>query len=208
VLKLLEPLGFDLREAENGQQAIEIWQTWRPHLIWLDIRMPVMDGYQTASRIKQMAQANHLQAEQSTNNLKLVNTKIVALTASAFEEEQAVILAAGCDDFLRKPFREADIFTKMEQHLGTQFVYEQDVEVATPTLNKADIMAGLSVVPVQLRDRLKQAALSGDMDDVEATITQIQSYHSPLATHLTQLANAFDYMKILTLLQEVHNESF
>ena len=96
LIKLLNPLGFELKEAENGQQAIEVWEEWEPHLIWMDMRMPVMDGYTATQQIKA--------------HLKGQATAIIALTASVLEEERAVVLSAGCDDFLRKPFKENDIF--------------------------------------------------------------------------------------------------
>jgi PAS domain S-box-containing protein len=95
LLNLLQPLGFELSEAEDGQEATEKWSEFDPHLIWMDMRMPVMNGYEATQHIKASPGGQ--------------NTKILALTASSFEEERARILEAGCDDFLRKPFRETDI---------------------------------------------------------------------------------------------------
>ncbi|MEO1800864.1 MAG: response regulator [Cyanobacteria bacterium J06629_2] len=111
LVKLLESVGFSVREAENGQQAIAEWQSWSPHLIWMDMRMPVMDGYEATQRIKETTEGQ--------------NTKILALTASAFEEEKAIILSAGCDDFVRKPFKEEVLFDKMTEHLGVQYLYAE-----------------------------------------------------------------------------------
>jgi signal transduction histidine kinase len=96
MLKLLAPFGFELREAVNGQEAVEIWRTWHPHLIWMDMRMPVMDGHEATKRIKRMSQSNHAPVPN-------VDTVIIALTASAFEEDRRMILDEGCDDFVRSP---------------------------------------------------------------------------------------------------------
>jgi signal transduction histidine kinase/CheY-like chemotaxis protein len=98
LLKLLQPVGFHVQEASNGQEAIEIWQQWQPHLIWMDMRMPILNGYDTTQHIK-----TYLQGQA---------TVIIALTASTLEEEKAVVLAAGCNDFVRKPFPEGIILTK------------------------------------------------------------------------------------------------
>ena len=92
LVKLLAPLGFEVREAANGQEAIEMWQVWEPHLIWMDMRMPVMDGHEATKRIKETTKGQA--------------TVIVALTASGLEEERNLILSEGCDDYLRKPFYE------------------------------------------------------------------------------------------------------
>jgi CheY-like chemotaxis protein len=80
LVKLLEPLGFEVQEATNGTEAIEIWDSYSPHLIWMDIRMPVMDGYEATKRIK--------------STTKGQATAVIALTASVWEEEKAVILSA------------------------------------------------------------------------------------------------------------------
>ena len=110
--KLLDTVGFDTRIATNGKEAIALWQTWQPHLIWMDMRMAVMDGYEATRRIKAKSQ-----------NQKTV---VIALTASAFEEQQEEIFAAGCDDLVRKPFQEEVIFEKMSQYLGVKYIYEED----------------------------------------------------------------------------------
>ena len=111
LVKLLESVGFAVREAENGHQAIADWSSWSPHSIWMDMRMPVMDGYEATQRIKETTEGQ--------------KTKILALTASAFEEEKAIILSAGCDDFVRKPFKEEVLFDKMTEHLGVQYLYAE-----------------------------------------------------------------------------------
>ncbi|NJM27292.1 MAG: response regulator, partial [Pseudanabaena sp. RU_4_16] len=90
LVKLLTPIGFEVKEAEHGQAAITMWENWSPHLIWMDMRMPVMDGYEAARQIKAQPKGQA--------------TVIIALTASAFEEERAVVLSTGCNDFLPKPF--------------------------------------------------------------------------------------------------------
>ena len=106
--KLLQPLGFELKEAINGKQAVEIWEEWQPDLIWMDMKMPIMDGYDATKQIKSTPKGNR--------------TKIIALTASVLEEEKAVILAAGCDDFVRKPFRDSNIFEAIKKNLGVEYI--------------------------------------------------------------------------------------
>ncbi|RMD69663.1 MAG: response regulator, partial [Cyanobacteria bacterium J149] len=111
LIKLLQPFGFELQEAENGKEALKIWQNWQPHLIWLDMRMPVMDGYETIKQIKSTIQGNA--------------TVVIALTASVLGNQQQIILDAGCDDYVRKPFLDSTIFEMLEKHLGVKFIYEK-----------------------------------------------------------------------------------
>ena len=112
LMKLLTPLGFEVKEASNGQEAIEIWNQWQPHLILMDMRMPVMDGYEATKYIKSTTQGNA--------------TAIIALTASVLEEEKAITLSAGCDDFMRKPFKEYTIFEVLTKHLGVKYIYAEN----------------------------------------------------------------------------------
>ncbi|NER81338.1 MAG: response regulator [Leptolyngbya sp. SIO1D8] len=108
--KLLSPLGFNLREASDGQEAVVIWTQWQPHLIWMDLRMPGMDGIEATHKIKTHPQWSY--------------TKIIALTASGLEEDWTEIAAAGADDFLRKPVQRLEILDKISEHLGVQYIYK------------------------------------------------------------------------------------
>jgi PAS domain S-box-containing protein len=106
VAQVLEPLGLDLRDAKNGQEAITVWQAWNPHLILMDMVMPVMSGHTASQYIK-----THLQGR---------DTVIIALTTSTLEADTDTILDTGCDAVIRKPFREAEILQILEQYLGIQ----------------------------------------------------------------------------------------
>ncbi|MGL6137896.1 MAG: ATP-binding protein, partial [Planktothrix sp.] len=86
LIKLLSPLGFQVKAASNGEEAIALWDSWQPHLIFMDMRMPIMDGYEATKYIK--------------SHVKGHATAIIALTASVLEEEKAMVLSAGCDDFM------------------------------------------------------------------------------------------------------------
>lgn len=116
LVNLLNSVGFAVRGVQNGKECIEQWEMWRPHLIWMDLRMPEMNGYEATQHIKRTENGNQ--------------TVVIALTASAFEEERTRILAAGCDDFVRKPFRVSDIFEHMAKHLGVRYEYESDSHVS------------------------------------------------------------------------------
>ncbi len=185
LIKLLNPLGFELQEAGNGQEAVKIWSQWQPHLIWMDMRMPVMDGYTATQTIKSTTQGQA--------------TAVIALTASILEEEKAVVLSAGCDDFLRKPFREAEIFEAMHKHLGVRYIYEdytlknkQQVNVLT-----AKAMAAL---PTDLLNQLEDAILTCDLG-LMVTITEKIAVENPsLSEALATCLHQFEYEKVLNLI--------
>jgi CheY-like chemotaxis protein len=110
---LLETVGFEVRDASNGQDALELWRTWRPDLMFMDQRMPVMDGSEATRRIRRA------EADQ-----RRPRTSIISLTASAFEHERDSILKNGADEFVVKPYSEETIFSVIARHLGVRFVYE------------------------------------------------------------------------------------
>jgi GAF domain-containing protein len=111
LVQLLKPLGFEVKEATNGEEAIALCQSWSPDLIWMDMRMPIMDGYAATKEIK-----TRLEDQAPT---------IIALTANAFEEERMIALSIGCDDFVRKPFQENVILEKIAEYLGVKYIYEE-----------------------------------------------------------------------------------
>ncbi|MCA1994766.1 MAG: response regulator, partial [Coleofasciculus sp. S288] len=190
LMKLLNPLGFELKEASNGQEAIAIWEHWEPHLIWMDMRMPILDGYETTKRIKATTKGQA--------------TAIIALTASIFEEERAIVLSAGCDDFVRKPFREADIFDTMHKHLGVRYVCDKpiDLQPRETTDSNALTPSAFATLPSDLRTNLQQAAICIDMDKIDRVLTQIRTHNAALAEGLALLAADFKYDQIADLIQQ------
>ena len=131
------------------------------------------------------------------------------MTASVLEEEQAVVLSAGCDDFVRKPFREADIFEMMGKHIGVRYVYEEteeDTERAAPTIQAeagaALMPTNLAALPPDLLSNLAQAATRLDMAMITSLIDEIRAHNIGLADGLASLADEFRYDEISTLIQE------
>jgi signal transduction histidine kinase/DNA-binding NarL/FixJ family response regulator len=189
LLKLLEPLGFEIREALNGQEGIKIWEKWDPHLIWMDMRMPVMDGHEATKRIKATTKGQA--------------TVIIALTASAFEEDRKIILSEGCDDFVRKPFREAEIFDRLAKHLGVRFVYEGLVEEGKEEKAAKDVLtsAELASLPADWVADLYQAAVQADAELILGYLDQVRDQNGPLADALASLVHNFRFDIIMALTQ-------
>jgi CheY-like chemotaxis protein len=185
--RFLSDLGFSVREASNGQEAIDQWGTWRPNLIWMDMRMPVMDGYAATRYIK-----GHLQGQA---------TAIIALTASIFDSDRQLVLDAGCDDFVRKPFQQAVIVDKLIQHLGAEFVYadpEQDAPASetAPQPLSADSLADL---PAEWRSQLYRYATQADQSAMQALVDQLPEDRAPLRQALTDCIENFQFDKIMIL---------
>ncbi|HMQ32977.1 MAG TPA: ATP-binding protein [Chloroflexaceae bacterium] len=189
LVEWLSAAGFAVREAANGQEAVELWETWEPHLIWMDMRMPVMDGYEATRRIKA--------------SLKGQATVVVALTASAFEHEQVTIRSAGCDDFVHKPAREAVIFDTIARHLGVGFLYDEpELPEASETAATAPLdPRRLAALPPALVRALAHAAEEVDPDAAAAAIAQIGGHDPALAAELEGLVAQFRFDTLQQLTQ-------
>ena len=118
-------------------------------------------------------------------------------TASAFEEERADILTSGFDDFLCKPFRDADLFALAEKHLRVRFVYREE---APPRLSPAPDPKALAALPEALRTGLAEALVRLDTVAVDQTIAAIQARDAQLAAALAAWARDFQYERILALI--------
>jgi len=188
LVKLLQPLGFDLKEASNGQEAIQKWEEWQPHLIFMDMRMPVMNGYEATQYIKSIVKGNAI--------------AIIALTASVLEEEKAIVLSTGCDDFIRKPFRASQIFEAIEKHLGVEYIYEE--EEPDRTLTKSPILSleDLTVMPQEWLDRLYDATESLDDELVLELIQEIPQKYYLLAEKLMTFVENFQLDNITKIIEK------
>jgi CheY-like chemotaxis protein len=196
--------GFEVREAINGQEAIEKWESWEPHLIWMDLRMPVMDGHEATKRIKGTSKGQ--------------DTVIVALTASAFEEDRALIQSSGCDDFIRKPFREEEIFDALSRHLGVRFVFEEesaDLGVVRPedAASAREILtpARMATLPASWISELHEAAVQLDAEVIHGLLNKIRDYHPPdsvnVADALAGLVHDFRFDTIMAITVPVPSTS-
>ncbi|MGC1527078.1 MAG: ATP-binding protein [Phormidesmis sp.] len=188
LVDLLSLVGFEVEATPDGKEAIARAQTWHPHLIWMDMRMPVMDGYEATRQIRLM-----------DNNNNSPGPKIIALTANAFEEERAAVLASGCDDLVRKPFRTHTIFEKMAEHLGVKYVYADDPAKSNTLPAQALQPEDLAVLSTRWRSRFHQAALEIDAETLQTLIEQIPLEHQHLRPPLLALIQTFGFDELLEL---------
>lgn len=183
--QLMEEIGFTVHAVTNGQDALTEFKSWQPHLIWMDIRMPGMDGYEATRLIK------------NENDAKTV---VIAVTASVFEDEREKVYAAGCDDFVRKPFQEHTIFEIMAKHLNIDFMYQplhvNSESEGSVKLNAADINTQLSPDWITA---CHQAALRGRTDELNALVVQISGEHPLIAQALQKLVEELDFKQIVSL---------
>ena len=188
--RLLEPLGFELREAANGQEAVALFEQWHPDLIWMDIRMPVMDGLEAVRRIRATKAG--------------ADTKIIALTAHALEEEREPIMAAGCDDLVRKPIREQELFGALARHLRLKFIYEKAPrQESTPEAPGLTLRPEqLDALPAELLQDLRQAVVELDTARTHALIEQVTERDASLGRALNTLATQLGYKRLLKLLKK------
>lgn len=188
LVRMLEPVGFQVCEAVDGVEALDIMDEWEPHLVFLDKRMPLMDGMETARQIK----ASHSRGE---------FPYVIALTASAFTDERVMLMNAGCDDYMSKPFREEMLFAKIKKFLGVHYVYEDGridmmAEHSESTVARITPEA-LGTLPAPILDRLKEATILGDMDKFDAIIEAISEHDAGLADSIADLVEEFAYGPIL-----------
>ena len=188
LMELLTPIGFEVQAATNGQEAIAIVQSFSPHLIWMDIRMPVMDGY---------AVTRQIQARDFPPPV------IIALTSSAFEEDRQIALAAGFDDFVRKPFRAETIFAKMAEHLGVRYIcaedkYGEENPLSSPSPRPLTAF-DLTAMPTAWIEQLHQAAIELNTKKIRQLIAQIPPERPNLTNTLNDLADRLCYEDIIDL---------
>lgn len=197
LMKLLTSVGFEVQEARNGEEAIALWQSWNPHLIFMDMRMPLMGGHEATQQIR-------LLEKQTIRNPV---TKVLALTASAFAEQRDEMLLAGCDDFIGKPFKVQEIFEKITEHLQVEYLYEEtSVSVSEQSLQQppqgldADL---LQVMPSSWIERLHLAASQGTDLEILKLTKEIPEEFAVLAKIVENLADNFQFEQITDAIAKI-----
>jgi two-component system, sensor histidine kinase and response regulator len=200
--KMLSRGGFEIKQAINGEEGIQLWREWQPHLILMDMRMPLMDGIEATRRIKLDPAAKE--------------TVIIALTASAFEEQRHAFMAVGCDDFIRKPFQFEDLAAKISQHLGIQDFAQSSSQSSSPlkiappndrtappaSVGGAELQLILSTLPPAWKMQLRHAAIEGDDLRIFELLQSLSIEHHALVQKITELATNFQFDQIASLVQD------
>lgn len=182
---LLTAVGFEVFEAVNGLEGIEKFVQVQPHFIWMDRKMPVMDGIESTRQIRALPNGK--------------NVKIAAVTASVFLEQRQELLVAGVDDIVNKPYRDSEIFESMTRNLGVQFIYEMPNDQSE--LNKKDesdaLVAALHLLPSELLQRFHEAVTELDIERCNELIAEIEKTNSVLAKQLFARVHQLDFETLL-----------
>jgi PAS domain S-box-containing protein len=192
--RLLKIIGFSMQEAENGAEAIRLWQEWKPDLILMDVRMPVMDGLEATRRIRQHPGGTEI--------------AIIALTASALNDDRHAIMQSGVNDFLSKPCQEDELLQKMQACLNITYLYD---DAAAPR-NDSGANAGsgsksaaiqdlLQEMPPELARDLQLAIQNGDKGRLDQLIEQVGEWDVAISHALKDLADRYEYDALTRLLE-------
>ena len=214
MMKLMTSVGFEVQAVENGEAGIACWQSWRPHVILMDWRMPIMNGYETTQAIRDLEALNRQhnseqrtfttdQCSVNTTGLSDARTIIIALTASVFEDTQAECYDAGCDDFQCKPVHQSVLFEVLARHLNLEYLYDDQgshidsLETQHPqAMSDQDIEYQLSHLSKERLAQLLQATLELDEEQIGQQLSEIMTDYPYLATKLVRLFKALRFDKI------------
>lgn len=197
LLNMLDPLGFSVLEASNGQEALNKAVEFQPDVILLDLRMPVMDGFEAMRRIRKWPNG----AEQV----------IITISASAFEHNRQESLDAGSDDFLAKPFRLQKLLDLLRTHLGLTWIYANEIEATKDTPNRSattdepDEESRLIIPPPDQIAILFDFAMRGNVRKIVKQadkLEQSDERYTPFATELRNLAKQFKMKEIRAFVKQ------
>ncbi|RDH86699.1 MAG: hypothetical protein DIZ78_07290 [endosymbiont of Escarpia spicata] len=186
---ILERIGFQVREAVDGEQGLKVFFEWLPQLVLMDIRMPHMNGYEATRSIKASP------AGQAC--------KVIAVSASVFREGKERLFAAGCDDFLSKPFWESDVLALLAQHLGVRYLYEGGASKKRVVPRKLE-PPDLTILSGEWRRRFHAAIEQGQVMEMESLLEEITPHHKELSEQLYHLVSKYAFDRLLELTSE-HN---
>jgi CheY-like chemotaxis protein len=185
LVDMLEPLGFEVRSANDGQQAMEVALELRPDAIVMDLVMPIKTGFEAAQEIR--------------GRPELKDVFIVAASASVLEADREKSLVAGCDAFLPKPIRTERLLDLLATHLGLSWIY------AAPAV-EAEAMAGPLVPPpaeelAELHE-LARLGLVWDIQQRALRLAEMDAAYVPFSDRLQELTKSFEIDQIEALVAQ------
>jgi PAS domain S-box-containing protein len=190
LVQMLRAVGFQTREAADGGDALRQFEEWQPHLLLMDLRMPVMDGYETTRRIRETSGGGAV--------------RIIAVTAGAFDEMRKEAFDVGVDEYIAKPFREGELFEKVGRLLGAVYVYEEEMRESVepePAFPARLAPGALADIPHELIEELRQATIDARLERLLHLIDRVGERSQPTADYLRRLAGDFKYDVLLELFE-------
>jgi CheY-like chemotaxis protein len=192
LMKLLTTVGFPVRSADTGEAAIRAWEEWHPRLILMDVHMPIMDGLEAIRKIKADPRGKE--------------TIIIALSASAMDDDRRAAIQSGADDFLAKPCFEDELLEKVRSFLDIAYNYEEMSEAESQTLAPVGALSAemLWQLPLELVEELRIATLSGNKGLLDKLIVKVRETADAESAHvLKELADKYEYDTLGRLLEEM-----
>ncbi|NPU83960.1 MAG: PAS domain S-box protein [Syntrophaceae bacterium] len=186
--RLLGPVGFTTREAVNGEDALRAIREWKPRVVLMDMTMPVMDGYEATRIIKASPE--------------LKDTAIIAVTASAFEEDRQRIFAAGADGYLSKPFKEEELFENIRRLIGVEYLYDETGALESTPREAGDsekMRRIIAALAPELVSRMRDAVESADMDLLNELVGRMAAEHPDFTQRMQQMAARYEYEAMIEL---------
>ncbi|MRR35805.1 PAS domain S-box protein, partial [bacterium] len=197
IRRMLEPAGFEMAEAANGHEAVEVFKARRPHLIWMDLRMPVMDGKEAARRIREEEARGRSERDGGPRAV------IVGFTAQIPGSTSPAEPSSLFDGFVQKPFQASEIFQILEKHLGVQFVYREAPsggEQATAT-GMADLLTqeALSTASPEWLKQFQATLKKGHPGEILKLVEKIRPENATLAGALAELVHVHRFDRLVRL---------
>jgi CheY-like chemotaxis protein len=189
LIRMLSPVGFEIREAADGQEAIVLFESWFPHLILMDIRMPVMDGIEAILAIKSTEKGR--------------TTPVIGVSASVFEDDKATVLESGADDFIAKPVQEAEFWEKIGQCLKVELLFDDKKRPAADRSETLPLtIERMAEFPKELVEDMQAAVQGGYMEQLAELVQSAAEHHPELSQQLLKLIDHYDYEALSRLFLE------
>ncbi|MEG4405323.1 AAA family ATPase [Microcoleus sp. MON2_D5] len=189
---MLQPLGFEILEATEGQDCLNKVAEFKPDCILMDLMMPVMSGLEATRRLRK-----------SLGQTKLV---VIATSASVFDFDRQQSAEVGCNDFIPKPIRIEELLEKLRTHLELEWIYEENQEeIRKAEGEKKSLSSEIVAPPDEEIAVLFDLAMMGDLRGIAeraAKLEQLNEQWVPFATHLRQLAKGFEEQQILQFIKQ------
>jgi CheY-like chemotaxis protein len=185
---ILKPTGFEICMVADGAEAVAQAEAWLPHVVLMDLRMPVIDGYEATRRIRAALGSN---------------VKIIAVSASVFNENKQLAKDAGVDAFLAKPYNPSELLELIRQLTGIKYVSQkkQQTEQSVESVPELPTSEEIQRLPSDLTAQLFEATCRADYDQMLALAEKASSYEASIGRRLRKLIESYDYGALQKILK-------